>query len=57
MIRCLSILRAALLLVALAATANLTGCATDEADNASVRPWNAPKNWETGLPGGMTEGR
>jgi hypothetical protein len=34
------------------------GCAaTDEADNASVRPWNAPKNWETGIPSGLTEGR
>jgi len=35
------------------------GCATgsDDGDNASVRPWNAPKNWEGGLPGGMMEGR
>lgn len=36
----------------------LAGCAaTREPDNASVRPWNAPKGWETGLPPGMTEGR
>ncbi len=34
------------------------GCkTTDEAENTSVRPWNAPKGWETGMPAGMTEGR
>jgi uncharacterized protein YceK len=36
----------------------LSGCAsTQESDNASVRPWNAPNGWETGLPSTMTEGR
>ena len=35
----------------------LAGCATTESDNASTRPWNSPKGWETGLPSGMTEGR
>jgi hypothetical protein len=36
----------------------LTGCAsTDDADNVSERPWNAPRNWEGGLPAGMMEGR
>ncbi|MBI5773641.1 MAG: hypothetical protein HZA89_07860 [Verrucomicrobia bacterium] len=31
----------------------LTGCATTEAGNDSARPWNQPKGWENGLPGGM----
>jgi len=35
----------------------LSGCATTDADNLSVRPWNAPKGWENGLPGGMMDGR
>jgi hypothetical protein len=36
----------------------LSGCATtDDPENMSARPWNAPKSWETGLPSGMTEGR
>ena len=35
----------------------LCGCATTESENDSVRPWNAPKGWEHGLPSGMTEGR
>jgi len=34
-----------------------SGCATTDPGNESVRPWNAPKDWETGLPSGMTEGR
>jgi len=42
-----------LLLIAL----GLSACATTEDDNASVRPWNAPKGWENGLPSNMTEGR
>jgi len=42
-----------LLLVAVA----LTGCATDESENASTRPWNTPKMWENGLPSNITEGR
>jgi hypothetical protein len=29
------------------------GCASTEPDNISERPWNAPKSWEHGLPGGM----
>jgi hypothetical protein len=50
--------RLALLLLALLAAFVLNGCATtDESDNASARPWNAPKGWETGLPSMMTEGR
>ena len=35
----------------------LPGCATNEPDNMSVRPWNSPQGWENGLPGGMMEGR
>ena len=36
----------------------LTGCATtDDPDNVSERPWNAPKSWEHGLPTEMFEGR
>jgi hypothetical protein len=34
-----------------------SGCATTDPSNESVRPWNAPKDWENGLPSGMTEGR
>lgn len=33
------------------------GCSTTEdSQNASVRPWNAPQGWENGLPSTMTEG-
>lgn len=35
----------------------LSGCATTEPDNASSRPWNTPKSWETGLPSSAFEGR
>jgi len=50
--------RAVLLLLLLLTTIGLTACATsDDSDNASVRPWNTPKGWETGLPSNMTEGR
>ena len=38
-------------------TLAFTGCATSDPDNDSVRPWNTPKSWENGLPGGMMEGR
>jgi hypothetical protein len=34
----------------------LAGCAT-EPENASARPWNQPRGWETGLPPAMYEGR
>lgn len=45
------------LLLLLAVTSLLAGCATAEPDNLSVRPWNSPKGWENGLPSGMMEGR
>jgi len=48
----------ALLLLLLLTAFGLTACSTTEdSDNASVRPWNTPKGWETGLPSNMTEGR
>jgi hypothetical protein len=34
----------------LALMAGITGCATNEPNNASVRPWNAPQGWEGALP-------
>jgi hypothetical protein len=27
-----------------------SGCATNEPENASVRPWNTPQGWEGGMP-------
>lgn len=49
--------RAGLLLL-LAASTWVVGCATtDDAENVSERPWNAPKSWEHGMPAGMFEGR
>lgn len=46
-----------LLLLALVAL-GLSACSTTEdSENASVRPWNAPLGWENGLPSTMTEGR
>jgi hypothetical protein len=41
-----------LMLVSLALA--VTSCASDEPDNASVRPWNAPQSWENGM-GGMED--
>lgn len=35
----------------------LVGCASTDPENQSARPWNAPKNWETGLPTSILEGR
>jgi len=34
-----------------------SGCASNEPQNRSARPWNSPKGWEGGLPVGLTEGR
>jgi hypothetical protein len=51
------ILRILLLVGAMAAAAGLTGCATTDTENLSVRPWNAPASWEGGLPSNLTEGR
>ena len=47
-----------LLLILLGALlTGLSGCATDDPENASVRPWNAPQGWENGLPIDMQQQR
>lgn len=47
-----------LLLLAACACLLLPGCAsTEDSENLSERPWNAPRSWESGLPAGMMEGR
>jgi type IV pilus biogenesis protein CpaD/CtpE len=47
-----------LLLCLLAVIAGgLAGCATQDPDNLSARPWNTPRSWEHGLPPEMLEGR
>jgi len=28
----------------------VSGCATDEPQNESVRPWNSPQGWEGSMP-------
>lgn len=33
------------------------GCAVRDAQNASAQPWSSPRDWEHGLPSGITEGR
>jgi hypothetical protein len=39
------------LLIALGSLlAGSSGCSTHEPENASLRPWNAPQSWESGLP-------
>jgi len=46
------------MLLLLVLGALLSGCAsTDDVENRSERPWNAPRSWEHGLPSGMFEGR
>jgi hypothetical protein len=35
----------------------LSGCAGNDTENSSVRPWDTPKSWENGMPSSMTEGR
>lgn len=35
----------------------LVGCASTDPENQSARPWNAPKQWETGMPSSILEGR
>jgi len=37
-----------LLLLLLAAVVFISGCATDDPENASVRPWNSPTSWQQG---------
>jgi hypothetical protein len=40
-----------LMLTGLAAV--ISGCASAEPDNASMRPWNSPEGWQSGQLGGM----
>jgi hypothetical protein len=43
-----------LMLAAIATMAFLSGCATEDPDNVSVRPWGAPAGWQqNGMLGGM----
>jgi hypothetical protein len=42
-----------LLLVLAALAAVVSGCASTESDNMSVRPWNSPEGWEGGMLGEM----
>ncbi len=35
----------------------ISGCASDDPENASVRPWNSPAGWENGLGGMDTQHR
>ncbi len=45
------------LLAVAAMAAMLTGCATDDPDNLSTVPWNAPKDWEGPMPSTFNQGR
>jgi hypothetical protein len=29
---------------------SISGCASSEPENSSVRPWNTPQDWEGGMP-------
>jgi len=44
-----------LFLVLAAMTLVLSGCASTESDNASVRPWNSPEGWQSGALGDMMD--
>jgi len=39
-----------LLLMLAGILAGAAGCSSEEPSNASVRPWNAPQDWEGGMP-------
>jgi hypothetical protein len=28
----------------------INGCATEDPENSSPRPWNSPQGWENGMP-------
>jgi hypothetical protein len=45
------------LLLLLMAAGFASGCATTDRDTMAERPWDAPKNWEYGLPPSLMEGR
>ncbi|HEV2394609.1 MAG TPA: hypothetical protein VG146_19835 [Verrucomicrobiae bacterium] len=49
--------RWAMFLLLVLAALGLSACAsTEDTDNASERPWNAPMGWENGLPNDMMQG-
>jgi hypothetical protein len=33
------------------------GCIGPDSENKSARPWNTPRPWEHGIPGGISERR
>jgi hypothetical protein len=33
----------------------ISGCASTESDNASVRPWNSPEGWQNGMLGDINQ--
>lgn len=39
-----------LLLLLAGVLVGMTGCQTDDPQNESVRPWNAPQDWENAMP-------
>lgn len=41
------------MLVLAAMAAVISGCASTEPDNASVRPWDSPEGWQNGSLGDM----
>ena len=44
-----------LVLVLAALAVAISGCASTEPDNASVRPWNTPEGWQGGALGGLMD--
>jgi hypothetical protein len=44
-----------LMLVLAAFAAVISGCASTEPDNASVRPWNSPEGYQNGALGDMMD--
>jgi len=46
-----------LLLLLATVSLALSGCATEDPENASARPWNQPRGWESGYPTQMFQGR
>jgi len=43
------------MLVLAAFAAVISGCASTEPDNASVRPWNSPEGYQNGALGDMMD--
>lgn len=45
------------LLLVLVAVVGASGCASTDDEDISARPWNSPRNWESGMPSGFYEHR